>query len=277
MKVQQEKRTRFVVLAALLGTCLLVVTLHYEARRRGSVSLPEEGALAVLTPLQGTLTQFAFTLRERGRSIRRIGEIEHENRELRKQVQDLRNRNRRLNAKYEENIRLRKLLALDLEVPNEAVFAEVISLNTSNWFQRVRLNRGRKDRVAPKDVVMTDAGLVGQVIDVSRHTATVELIIDRESGVGARTMQSRATGVVRGTSEPNCELAYLDRDADVRVGDQVLTSGLGDVYPPGLIIGEVTEVHKDRHGIRHSATVKPATDFARLEDVYVRKGLRGAE
>lgn len=264
--------SRPLVLAALLVmSCLLLVGLHYRARQTGRVSLPEQAVLVLVTPLQGALTRFALAARERVRSFRKMRKLEAENRALRKQVAQLRNRNRRLNRYFEENKRLRSYLALNLSVPTEAVFAEVISMPASNWFQRVRINRGSAESIHPKDVVMSDAGLVGQVVDTDRHTATVQLITDRESGVAAQVIRSRAQGVVVG-AETGCELRYLDPDADVRLGDQVATSGRGDVYPPGLIIGEVIAVHKDRTGTRYTATIKPATDFTRLDEVFIRKG-----
>ena len=271
MSLQNDKSRKWALPGGLLIACVALVGLHYGARRRGRVSLPEEAVLTVLTPLQGALTRFGFAVRERAESVGRVRQLEQENDELREQVKALKTRIRELEWYFGENKRLRELLALDPELRRRAVFAEVISLTTSNWFQRVRINRGRAESVQPKDVVMTGAGLAGQVIDAGRHTATVQLLIDRESGVAARVSRSRATGVVRGSSGPRCELEYLDRDADVIVGDRVLTSGRGDVYPSGLIIGEVVAVHKDRHGTRHSATVKLATDFSRLEEVFVLK------
>src|SRR5690606_14127023 len=118
--------------------------------------------------------------------------------------------------------------------------------------------------------VISRKGLVGRVLKLDARSAQVLLLTDPESGVGALISRSRDYGVVVGGSGPDTlVMRFFSKDADVRPGDQVLTSGVGSVYPEGLVIGEVAEVYVPQPGLVKECYVKPAVDFAHLEEVLV--------
>jgi len=112
-------------------------------------------------------------------------------------------------------------------------------------------------------------GLVGVVTATAPTAARAMLLLDRRSAVDAMVQRSRARGIVRGRGSGDLEFVFMVRGDDVRVGDEVITSGVGGVHPKGLRIGTVVSVRADRDELLHAARVDPAVDFGRLEQVFV--------
>jgi rod shape-determining protein MreC len=147
--------------------------------------------------------------------------------------------------------------------------AEVVGHDVSPWFRSVLIDRGRGHEVSSGMPVVTDSGLVGLVTAASSHAARVMLLLDRQSAVDGMIQRSRARGIVRGTGSGALEFTFMVRGDDVKPGDEVITSGVGGVHPKGLRVGRVTEVQADASSLLHTATVQPAADFGRLEQVFV--------
>jgi len=168
-----------------------------------------------------------------------------------------------------ENKRLRELLKISAEGELHGVVAEVIGYDPSNWVKSVSLNRGSLDGVSIGQAVLQGNGLVGQVIAVGRSVSKVLLIIDHGSGVDAIVQSSRARGVVSGAADNRCEMRYVVREDEVKVGDRIISSGLDGVFPKGLLIGVVAESERKENGLFSSISIKPAVDFNRLESVLI--------
>ncbi len=170
-----------------------------------------------------------------------------------------------------ERQRLRAQLGFALAPPSKAA-ADVVSLRPDARFETLIANRGSRDGIHLHAVVAAPSGLVGQVYDLAPSSAAVLLLTDPNSSVGARVQRgdSRAVGVSKGDGSGLLLLDYLRPEADVKVGDTVVSSGLGGpeaVYPKGIVIGRVVSVTTS--GATRSARVKPAVDFDRLEEVYL--------
>jgi len=266
---QSWRESKSAFLAVLLVVTILLVGLHYRARRNGRASAPEQVVYFILRPFQISFSRFGGRVTDRWESLRRLQTLENENRILRQRVERLDAKNKRLRIYEKENKRLRALLKLGPSEPPERIAAEIISQSASNWLHRVRINRGAIDGVAPKSVVFTDKGVVGQVLTVSRSTSLVLLITDPDAGVGGMLQRSRAVGAVKGTGGDLCEMTYLGAKVDVREGDTVITSHLGEVFPKGITIGQVVSVRKARHYSSLEALIQPAVDMYRLEEVFV--------
>ncbi|PJA73107.1 MAG: rod shape-determining protein MreC, partial [Nitrospirae bacterium CG_4_9_14_3_um_filter_53_35] len=112
------------------------------------------------------------------------------------------------------------------------------------------------------------------VLSASPNYSLVQLLIDSNSAVPALVQRTRAQGIVEGKIADLCRIKYLDRLADIRKGDLVLSSGLGGVYPKGLVIGTVTSVQKKPYGLFQEVLVSPAVEFSRLEEAFVVKESR---
>ena len=167
------------------------------------------------------------------------------------------------------NRRLRALLNFKTSIATPLLPAEVVAFDPSGWFQTILIDKGRNDGVVRDMAVVSADGLAGRVIGVSGRHAQVLLILDRNSAVDALIQRSRARGVLVGLGRELCLLKYVQRNEDVQVGDQVISSGMGGVFPKGLLLGRVREVVRGSSGLVQEVEVDPAVDFSRLEEVMV--------
>lgn len=188
----------------------------------------------------------------------------------------LREQNRQLIAQYAqgeedrlEAERLRGLLGLKDAYEMEGVAARIIGRSTQAWSQTVTVDAGSAEGVDAGQTVMGATGVVGQVIDVADHSATVRLLTDPNSGAAAMVQSSRAEGIVRGSLEGLLYLEDVAADKQVSLGDVVITSGLGGSYVKGLIIGTVAKIDM-RQGDSLRRIVVAANDAPELlEEVFV--------
>jgi rod shape-determining protein MreC len=149
------------------------------------------------------------------------------------------------------------------------VIAEVVDRDTSGFVQTIAINRGVRDGIAEGMPVVTEKGLVGQVVRVSAIASRVLLITDRGSAVAARLQSNRVEGVVEGQGIDTLKLVWLPVNVEIAPGDFVLTSGIGYNYPYGLEIGRVANVRLTESGLFQEAEVLSRVDFDRLEQVMV--------
>lgn len=196
--------------------------------------------------------------------------VRQENRTLKARLLALEADNSRLIEFADENRRLRDLLQIGQLTGHRGVAANVVGYDPTNWSQTILLDRGSKDDIQPGMPVLVGQGVVGQIIAASYSTARALLITDPSSGIDAILQGSRVRGVVQGVANINsCELLYVQRDEEVKVGDRIITSGMDDVFPKGLLIGIVSEVGLKRSGMFQSVEVKPAVDFRKLENALI--------
>lgn len=229
---------------------------------RGVVA-PPASALGKVSRWCGEQTGWLF----RGRALA------EENRRLRERVTTLEGENTALREAQINYDRLRDDLGFVHSQARKLLAADVIARRPDPKFDTLVISRGSRDGVQPYSVVVTRAGLVGRVFEVTPGTASVLMLTDQNSGVGARVQRasSRAVGICKGDNSAQLSLGDLANDADIKVGDVVVTSGLGGIYPAGLLIGTVKEVKAEEGTLGKAAHLRPAVDFSRLEQVYVLK------
>ena len=192
-----------------------------------------------------------------------------ENRELKKQLSNAEGRLVVSQEAERENLRLRELLNFSSERQLRGVTAAVIGGDPSGWVKGLVIDKGRADGVTPGMAVIHPQGVVGQVVSVTDHAARILLVSDHASGVDVLMQTSRARGVIEGAGERVCELTFLAKDVQVRVGEQVITSGMDGIYPKGLLVGHVSQVGAAAVGLFQPIEVKPSVDLSRLEEVLV--------
>lgn len=168
-----------------------------------------------------------------------------------------------------ENSRLRELLNFQEKMKLETIVARVIAKDASTEFRAVRLNRGENAGIRKGMAVITYEGVVGRVLRTTANTADVVTILDLLSAVDGVIERSRARGVIEGLTDELCQLKFTLRTDDIQVGDLLLSSGLGGVFPRGVAVGSVSRVKKKQYGISQEVEVKPAVDFTKLEEVMV--------
>ncbi|PLY03047.1 MAG: rod shape-determining protein MreC [Desulfuromonas sp.] len=252
---------------------LLVALLLYSAylRRQESSSLFERAVLRVTAPLQNGL-DFAWDgLYGIWDHYLWLIETSHDNETLLAENRRLQGELTSLEELRLANQRLRRMLDFVEETELHGVAAEVIAEDATSWFRTVVIDKGSDDGLAEGMPVVVSEGVVGRVIRVAGHEARVLLITDASSAAAALVQRTRTRGISRGEGDA-LTLDFALRQADIRVGDKVITSGMGGVFPKGLAIGDVVEVEKGDFGLFQSVKVRPVADFSRLEEVLVLLG-----
>ena len=136
----------------------------------------------------------------------------------------------------------------------------------------ITIDRGTAEGVESGMPVIGDAGLLGQVVEASKHSSRVRLITDQRSGVAALVQRTRVEGILRGSIDRGLTLDFVSQDASLRAGDVVITSGMGGVYPKGLVIGEITSVQRQPNTLAPLVAVQPTARLSQLEEVLVLVG-----
>jgi len=177
-----------------------------------------------------------------------------------------------LNSSYErvrqENMRLRRLVALSESVRYKSVGARVIARTPGFLSNVIYIDRGSRDGVPIYAPVLSGEGIVGRTVLVSGHQSQVQLITNPDASVGVMLDPGRTPGVLRGTGDFLLDLNYVNNTEQVAVGDAVLSSGLDGIFPKGLWVGKVVESSKGK-GVFRSIKVEPGADLIRLEEVSV--------
>ncbi len=258
----------FVVLA-------LLATITMVSDRRtllaGGRELPRwQGfMLDIAAPLQKGIAAPLSSAARLWTSYLDVLDVHEENALLGRRIAELEEENLQFREALVASGHLQQIAAMRDEFEIPMLPTEVVGLDVSPWFRSVLVDRGGSHGVRPGNPIITNDGVVGLVTATSKRAAKTMLLLDRQSTIDGIVQRSRARGMVRGRGTSELEFEFVVRGGDVQVGDIVITSGLGGVYPKGLRIGEVTGVSDPGGRLMQVATVQPAVDFGRLEQVFV--------
>ena len=253
----------------VVGASLLFVVTG-GAERKGSIGrLANRAVMGIMLPLETLVSRLdSFLAWDRGGDDA-SGTLDDSVRRLRRRVVELESENREYAALAEDNKHLRSLLDLAPTLPTPHLIGEVVGLRSSNWFHTAVVNRGQHHGVGEGDVLIDHRGLVGQTLRTFKLSSTVLLLTDRRSGVGARVGSGGTPCIVNGTGEADLILIHSGNDSLIRIGDEVVTSGLGGVYPSGLVIGTVTKIEVRKQGAPMRAVLSPVVDPQDLHEVFI--------
>lgn len=262
---------RFWVIVFLGMMALLIGIQHNRASQRGATNPFAELAMALVEPVQAAISSAGDFLSDFGYGVVHGRRLSEENQRLREQIEAMHTAQIAQEELRQENERLRRLLNYAQSRGGRPVVGRVRAIQPSAYFHTLIVGRGQADGVRHRMVAVTERGLVGVVYLVTRHTAHVLLLTDPNASVGARVQraESRAVGVCHGRGEQTLVLTFLSKDADVRPGDVIITSGLGGVYPAGIPIGTVVEVLEQKQAGMREALVKPFVDPTQVEEVLL--------
>jgi len=260
----------FIVAFLFLLPAFLILTLHVREDRETSIT--EKVLLQVSFPLQQKLQTAVVWLKGVGKRYIFLTGVQRENQDLRRTIGALREENNRLQEALWAEERLKKLYALQSQYSSTSMVAQVFARDPTNWFKTVLVNKGKREGVSKDMAVVTSEGVVGRVIEVSSSTAKVLLVTDPNSAVDVIVQRSRSQGIMEGKVGESCILKYVQKSEDVQVGDKVITSSLGGIFPKGLVAGTITQVERKRPGIFQYIEVTPSVDFSRLEEVLILEG-----
>lgn len=173
-----------------------------------------------------------------------------------------------------ENKRLKKLLDFKQAKHGDAVAARIIGYDPSGWTQSFLVDKGAAHEIEVNQAVVCPGGVVGKIAQVGPMTSKVLLLVDRHIRVGAMLENSRDTGILEGLGPKTCRVLYLPQGSIIAVGQRVLTSGLGGIFPKGMVLGKVVEVGLDELQLYQYAKVEPAVNFSKLEEVLILRAPR---
>ncbi len=265
---------RLALLGAIVAVCLVLLTLQ----GRGRATVAADLVALVTLPVQHGLMAVHRAAVGAWTTYQEWKDVRAENQRLREENRRLRLEALAVGETAEENRRLRRLLDFKRRLPLETLPGEVIGREWSGWVRSLTINRGRTDDVQRLTAVISPDGLVGRVVDVRLATAVVQVLTDPASTVGAHALRSRTPGVVEGEPRGTLRFKYMARDGTgLEVGDLVVTSGSGGVFPRGIPIGRVTAIEDRGAALFSFATLEPVVDFARLDEVLLVTGDRSRD
>jgi len=231
-----------------------------------------------ISPVQAFFTKLSNSINNSISFFKDIKQMKEQNEKLKIRVEELEKENRELYG-YKEKIKeLKEALALKERFSNyEIIGANVIAKDPGNWFDTFKIDVGARDGVRNDyPVVSASKALIGRVDSAGAATSKVISIIDEDTSVSGWI--SKPVGghvIVRGDLKLKdrglCKMEYIPLEVNVEIDDVIETSGLGGIYPKGLIIGKVVEIRKTSSDLSRYAIIQPAVNFKKLEEVYVLK------
>jgi rod shape-determining protein MreC len=262
-----KERIRWVTFAVLVGVAILLLVLDSTGTLDGVFNFLEDPISAVL----GWTTERTDALIDAVSGPDDIQQARVEIEQLQAQVELLQRENEELREIQGEYQLLLDLFNRARETPQfQRRLASVIGYDTSPIFRSIIIDRGSDDGVFVGLPVESARGLVGQVYRTTGRSAMVILVTDNISSIPARLGTSRATGIARGGGlGGSMAMDWIDLEAQIEVGEVVLTSGLGGKFPQDMVIGRVTEVERREAELFQRAIIQPAVDFDSLETIFV--------
>ena len=259
----------------LIGVILLVALISLTLRDRGQVSLPEQIVKEAVGAGQSVFSRPAHFVTGVFDNIDSLINTFEENRLLKARLEEFAGVQAEVTDLRSENEELKELVGKEEDLREyNPIQAVVIARNPDQWEEKIILNRGTNHGVKENMAVMTAGGLIGKVTIVTPTTSTVELVTTQNPNYRVSAMvlgEDDVFGLIEGYDAERRELLLkrIDFSVDLKEGDQVVSSGLGGIFPKGIVIGEITEVTIDEFGLTKLAYVKPAADFSMLNHVVI--------
>ena len=278
-RVKREGESGRTAWLLIFITVSVFCIVFFAARGRFTTPFSSPAVITLLAPFQRAAAWAGDQVKGLTATVWDILTVHQQNQMLRSEVEQLRMQNVKANEFAAENIRLRELLGYTQSATQfDLVMARVIGREPSTWTRMIVIDRGTQHGVQKNMAVVTARGLVGVVTEAGPISSKVQLILDPRAAAGALVQRSRVAGVVKGTPDDamHRRVMKVPKKQDMAVGDILVTSGFGGIYPKGIMIGTVSAVKNDSSGLLHYAVIETAADFQRLEDVAVITASREA-
>jgi len=246
-----------------------LVLISFNAGKRRSWTPVEQVVIEITAPVQNFIRKSSQTVEKTWLKYLSLVDLREENTRLRKEVDGLRMQNDLYRELASTHARLRELLQFKESLRSPVAAAQVIGRDPTGWFESILIDKGSNAGLRLNMPVVDARGVLGRLVAVSPNYSKVLLIIDQNSAVDCLIQRTREKGILKGLPSQLCKLDYVSRAADVAVGDKIVTSGLDRIYPKGLPVGEVTEIADTPWEFFKDVRVRPAADFAKLEEVLV--------
>ena len=259
---------RAVILTTALVLSFLLMTLQVR-HETVAVTFTRQALLFVVSPFIRVTSATIHGITGTWRDYVDLRTVREENKRLQLETTMLKRRLDQLQDQALETQRLERMLAMRRASQAEFLTARVVGKDATNWFKTIVLDRGSLEGIRRNQPALAPDGLVGRVVEVTPTSARVQLLTDPVSAVGGLIQRTRVTGIVSGNLGTGARVRYLPLMADVAVGDLVVTSGMGGVFPKGIPIGRITVVERRSGALFQEASLQPTVDLSRLEEVLI--------
>ncbi|ART77460.1 rod shape-determining protein MreC [Sutcliffiella horikoshii] len=261
----------------LVSLIFLVALIGFSLKERDDLTWPEQFVKDSTGFVQSIFYRPAHVVAGFFDNVGYLKDTYEENKLLRARLEEYALLETKVQKLEQENEEFREVIGeLDSLSDYEPKPATVIGRNPDQWVEQITVNKGKQNGVEKDMAVITSGGLIGKIKQANAFTSTVQLLssLDPKNRISAYIQgEEDIFGLIEGYDEEKGALLLkrIPHQAEVKEGETVLSSGLGGVFPEGLMIGEVTEVVADEYGLTQMAYVKPAADFYDINQVMIVK------
>lgn len=269
--IEEHKLLVFIIVAVIAA----IIILSVFNKKNGDTGIAERVAGDAVTPVQSGATGIGGWFASIGGYFGDVKALKAENDKLKAENTGLQKQINDMHGLDNENLVLREMLDLKRKQTDlTMVAASIAARNPSDWRAVYTINKGSASGIKKNQaVVNSKRELVGMVSRTGDDWAEVITIIDPDSSISGLIRRSNEIGVVEGTAQlrfdGSCKLGYIERDADIKVGDFVETSGYGGVFPKGIIIGKIIEIYEESATMSGAAIIQPSADVRKTNEVFV--------
>lgn len=257
---------------------ILIIMIGMTSSERVNITGVEKAIGNIISPIEKVFFNIGRHVSDFFGTIGNFGKIKGENKELKKKIAVLEEKNREYEDIIGKTDFLRKEALLKEKTKYNIIDAQVIGKEPGNWFDRFIIDKGSKDGIKKGDTViqgvevdnkLVQEGVVGRIVDVGDNWSKVVSIVDESSNISFKILRTQEGGILSGNVDNKISGYLFDNKADVTKGDKLFTSGLGEAYVEDLYIGKVKEVVKKEEDLMKRVVVTPAVNFKKIYRVHV--------
>ena len=248
---------------------VLLLTFYIREGEWGPIHMVRSGVNTVTAPARFVGSAVAVPFDAVGNVISNLTASQESLADLKKENSKLTAKVAKLSEAEKTAERLEKLMGLTSTYNLNSTAARIIGTSSDAWTGTVTIDKGTADGMSINMPVASSDGVVGQIISVSRNSSVVRLLTDENSGISAMVQDTRAQGMLQGQADGTLRLEYVTTDSDVKVGDIIVTSGIGGVFPKGLPLGTVSSVDKSANSVYYTIVVRTQAQMENNEEVLV--------
>jgi len=260
-----RQRSGYLFLGVILGHILLISS---QVNSRAGVPVLEFVTFGIFSEVQRVIASGFGGVRDVWGGYIGLRHLKTENDSLKRQLADAQIAVQQQRALADRARGLQQLLELRDRSNLKTTAAEIIGDAPTPDFRTITIDKGTLHGLKTDMAVLAPAGVVGRIVKPTARSAIVQLLIDRNAAAGVIIERSRAQGVAMGAGDGRLRLEYMSEAFDVAVGDEVVTSGIDNIYPKGFAVGKIDSIEKSGAAYKR-ITIKPAVDFSALEEVLI--------
>lgn len=260
------------ILTAITIICIIVIAV--SNRNTASSAIFRNSIGVVIAPIQGVFSSSGNWFQQRIDFVVQMKNYKQENESLKLKIAKLENNLRKFEKYEQENRDLRNKLEYKNHYTDYPVIgAEIIARDPSNWTDYFLIDKGSQDGIEQDMVVLTERGLVGSIVEVSVNYAKVRTILNEDLSVSVEIKRTKDFGILSGertiSKENASKMSFIDPNAELVLEDEVLTSGLGGLFPRGIYVGKISAIKKESYESTKYAVIQSDINFKKLDKVLV--------